>query len=136
MTASLITEAQRIQLLYLRGWGEEKEIRKAAVIFLYITRNVIKKSFVTLVSLSLRACPAALSVSPPAVSHACLASALDSWTTLSVLVGTTSFPEPSAEPSHDLFCGPSRAENSTDSDSQTNINGVIKHTLMGVLDRS
>ena len=59
---------------------------------------------VTLLSLSLRACLAALSLSPAAVSQACLASALDSWTTLSVFAGYTSFPASSVGASHDLFC--------------------------------
>lgn len=104
MTASLITEAQRTQLLYLRGCVKKDATRGRLQWYYCTSLKCYGEIFVTFASLSLRACLAALSVSPPAVSQACLASALDSWTTLSVSIGSTSFPESSAEPSHDLFC--------------------------------
>ena len=44
--------------------------------------NTFEQLEQTFASLSLKACLPALSVSPPAVSQACLASALDSWTTI------------------------------------------------------
>lgn len=58
--------------------------------------------FLTLASLSLRACLAAFSVLPPADNQACLASARDNWTTPAVSARSFDFLASSAGASHNL----------------------------------